>query len=197
MFVPHRKHLWPSTVCYGDFFILYVDDVRSSQETHLWASTASYGDNYTCLYVDDVLSSQETHVWASTACYGDSFTCLYVGDVRSSQETNLWASTACTGSEEGWRVQFMIFRQGEVVRGGSGGQRFFLDFARCKSQVSASTSPVLRFIVVSRSRSGQMSGNTPTEPWLLPSKSSPIGCSPAILIFDARVWLPDRDRGVK
>jgi hypothetical protein len=34
MFVPHRKHLWPSTACYGDSFtVLCVYDVRTSQET--------------------------------------------------------------------------------------------------------------------------------------------------------------------
>jgi hypothetical protein len=34
MFVPHRKHLWASTACYGhSFTLLYVDDVRTSQET--------------------------------------------------------------------------------------------------------------------------------------------------------------------
>jgi hypothetical protein len=34
MLVPHRKHPWAFTACYGDsFVILYVDDVRTSQET--------------------------------------------------------------------------------------------------------------------------------------------------------------------
>jgi hypothetical protein len=28
------------------------------------------------LYVDDIRTSQETHIWASAACYGDSFTIL-------------------------------------------------------------------------------------------------------------------------
>jgi hypothetical protein len=35
----------------GYLYFLYVDDVRTTQET----------------------PSQETHLWASTACYGDSF----------------------------------------------------------------------------------------------------------------------------
>jgi hypothetical protein len=48
---------------------------------------ASYGDSFTCLYVDDVRTSQETRVWASAACYEDGFTFLYVDDVRTSQET--------------------------------------------------------------------------------------------------------------
>jgi hypothetical protein len=53
--------LWASTACYGDSFtILYVVDVRTSQQTH--ASTVSYGDNFTFLYVDDVRTPQETHV---------------------------------------------------------------------------------------------------------------------------------------
>jgi hypothetical protein len=80
----------------GDSFtLLYVDDVRTSQEAHLWASTASYGDSFTLLYVDDVRTSQEAHLWASTASYGHSFTLLYVDDVRTLQEARLWTSTAC------------------------------------------------------------------------------------------------------
>jgi hypothetical protein len=39
------------------------------------------------LYVNYVRTSQETPIRASTACYGDSFTVLYVNDVRTSQET--------------------------------------------------------------------------------------------------------------
>jgi hypothetical protein len=49
---------------------LYVDDVRTSQET--WASMVCYGESFTFLYVDDVRTSQEAH--ASTAYYRDSFT---------------------------------------------------------------------------------------------------------------------------
>jgi hypothetical protein len=37
-------------------------------------STACYADSFTFLYVDDVRTSQETCLWASTACYGDRFT---------------------------------------------------------------------------------------------------------------------------
>jgi hypothetical protein len=48
----------------------------------VWASTTCYGDSFTILYVDEVRTSQETHVWASTTCYGDSFTVLYVDEVR-------------------------------------------------------------------------------------------------------------------
>jgi hypothetical protein len=34
LFVPHRKHVRVSTACYRDSFtFLYVDDVRTSQET--------------------------------------------------------------------------------------------------------------------------------------------------------------------
>jgi hypothetical protein len=63
MFVPHRRHLYASTACYGDSFTcLHVDDVRTSQKTHLYASTACYGDSFTCLYVDDVHTSQETFI---------------------------------------------------------------------------------------------------------------------------------------
>jgi hypothetical protein len=54
--------------CYVDrFTFLYVDDVRTSQQTHV---RASYEDNVTFLYVDDTRTSQQTHVWA---CDRDKF----------------------------------------------------------------------------------------------------------------------------
>jgi hypothetical protein len=75
IFVPYWKFLWASTACYWDCFTsLYVDDVRTSEETHLWASTARYRDSFTSLYVVDVRTSEKTHLWASTACYWNSFT---------------------------------------------------------------------------------------------------------------------------
>jgi hypothetical protein len=40
--------------------------------TNLQASTACYWDSFTLLYVDDVRTSQETQDF--TACYWDSFT---------------------------------------------------------------------------------------------------------------------------
>jgi hypothetical protein len=70
---------------YGDSFtLLYVDDVRTSQETHLWASVARYEDSFTIVYVDDARTSQETHLWASTACYRHNFT-LYRDIKKTSQ----------------------------------------------------------------------------------------------------------------
>jgi hypothetical protein len=42
-------------------YFVYVDDVRTSQETHIWALTACYGDSFTFIYVDDVHGSQKTH----------------------------------------------------------------------------------------------------------------------------------------
>jgi hypothetical protein len=67
----HLTTLYASTAYYGDSFtILYVDDVRTSQETHLWSSTCYYRDSFNLLYVDDVSTSQETHVRSTTACYG-------------------------------------------------------------------------------------------------------------------------------
>jgi hypothetical protein len=89
-----------SIVCYWDgFTCLYVDDVRTSQETRLWASTAryvealhfymytmflphrkhSYGSplpvaGIALFYVDYVRTSQKKHLWASTVCYGDTLT---------------------------------------------------------------------------------------------------------------------------
>jgi hypothetical protein len=44
-----------ATSCYGDSFtIVFVDDVRTSQET------SCYGDSFTSVYVDGVRTSQET-----------------------------------------------------------------------------------------------------------------------------------------
>jgi hypothetical protein len=53
---------------------LYIDDVRTSQETHV--STACYGDSFTFAYADDVCTLQETHLRASTAYYGDILTLI-------------------------------------------------------------------------------------------------------------------------
>jgi hypothetical protein len=50
---------------------------------------ACYEDSFTFLYVDHVRTSQETSLWDSKGCYGDSFTLLYVNDVLNSQETHL------------------------------------------------------------------------------------------------------------
>jgi hypothetical protein len=41
---------------------LYVDDVRTTQETPM-------GHHCLLLYVDDVRTTQETHLWATIACY--------------------------------------------------------------------------------------------------------------------------------
>jgi hypothetical protein len=81
----HLTRLLAATVCYGD----------NSKEMHLRASAVSYGDSFTFLYVDNVRTSQETCLWASTVCCGDGFTFLYICDVHTSQETYLWASSAC------------------------------------------------------------------------------------------------------
>jgi hypothetical protein len=73
MFVPHRKHVI-FTTCYGDSFAsLYIDYVRTSQETHLWVPMAYYGDSFTFLYVDFVRTSQKTYLRASVTCYGYTF----------------------------------------------------------------------------------------------------------------------------
>jgi hypothetical protein len=48
MFVSHRKHThWQSRPVRGYLHLLYVDDVRTSQEIHVLASTACYGDCFT------------------------------------------------------------------------------------------------------------------------------------------------------
>jgi hypothetical protein len=46
--------------------------------TTLYASTACYRDSFTLLYVDDVRTAQETRLWTSTGCYRDIFSCSYV-----------------------------------------------------------------------------------------------------------------------
>jgi hypothetical protein len=74
MFVPHSKHMILHSLLRGQIYCLYVDDIRTSQETHLRASTACYGDRFAFLYVDDVRTSVEAQLRASTAYYGNSFT---------------------------------------------------------------------------------------------------------------------------
>jgi hypothetical protein len=62
VFVPHREHTHGSPrAVTGIVLILCVYGVRTSKKTHLRASTASNGDGFTVLYVDDVRTSQETH----------------------------------------------------------------------------------------------------------------------------------------
>jgi hypothetical protein len=73
----------------GYNYFLYLDGVRTSQETHQWDSTACYEDIFIFLYVDDIRTSKDTRLWDFTACYGDSFTFLYVDNARISQETHL------------------------------------------------------------------------------------------------------------
>jgi hypothetical protein len=58
------------------YSFIYIDDVRTSEETRICASTTCYGDSITLFYIDDVRTSEETRVCASTTCYGDS--CLYI-----------------------------------------------------------------------------------------------------------------------
>jgi hypothetical protein len=44
----------------GKLYLLYVDDVRTSQVKH--AFTAYYGDSFTFSYTDDDRTSQETRL---------------------------------------------------------------------------------------------------------------------------------------
>jgi hypothetical protein len=99
MFVPHRDHTYGLSQLVARITPLYVDDVRTSQETYLLTSTASYKDSFTYLYVDGVRISQESHLWASTVCYRDnftSFTSLYEGrkcwlnDTASTRSFGMW-----------------------------------------------------------------------------------------------------------
>jgi hypothetical protein len=54
-------------------YFLYVDDIRTSQETCLYSSTASYREGFSFLYVNDVHTSKETLLCDSTASYGHTF----------------------------------------------------------------------------------------------------------------------------
>jgi hypothetical protein len=65
IFVPLKKNLCVSTVCFRDIinvFYEYVDNIRTSQETQLLASTAHYRDIFTLSYVGYVRTSQEAHL---------------------------------------------------------------------------------------------------------------------------------------
>jgi hypothetical protein len=72
---------------YGDkFTLLYMGDIRTSQEIYIWTSTASYGERFTLLNVEYVHTAQEI-LWASTASCGYSFTYLHAYHVCTSKET--------------------------------------------------------------------------------------------------------------
>jgi hypothetical protein len=79
--VTHRKHTYGPPRPVMGIALLYVDYVRTSQETQLWVAI---------LYVDDIRTSQETNLRASTDSYRYSFSFLYVHYIRTSEETHLW-----------------------------------------------------------------------------------------------------------
>jgi hypothetical protein len=56
---------------------------------HQWDSAAYYGDSIPFVYVDDVRTAQETHLSASTTCEGDSVPFVYVDYVRTVQEISV------------------------------------------------------------------------------------------------------------
>jgi hypothetical protein len=62
MFVPHRKHTngHPRPVK-GIALFLYIQIMFVHHKKHVWASTPCYGGNFAFLYVDDVRTAQETH----------------------------------------------------------------------------------------------------------------------------------------
>jgi hypothetical protein len=59
MFVLHTKHAYRLPRPLTGISLLYVDAVRTPQETRLGASTGCGGDSFEFLYVDDVRTSQE------------------------------------------------------------------------------------------------------------------------------------------
>jgi hypothetical protein len=58
-------------------YFVYVDDVRTSQETPL-GSNSLLTRIFFFVYVDGVRTSQETRLWASATCCWDSFIMLTV-----------------------------------------------------------------------------------------------------------------------
>jgi hypothetical protein len=85
-----------TTNIYYIFFLRSVN-VHILHEPYLSDFTVGNGESFTLLYVDDVRTSQETNLWTITGCYGDSFTLTYADYVRTSQETHLSVSTVCYG----------------------------------------------------------------------------------------------------
>jgi hypothetical protein len=77
IYVPHSKHTYGvTTIFYGDSFtFLFVDDVRTSQETPTCHHGLLWGYLH-FLYADDIRTSQGTHQWVTAASYGDVFTFL-------------------------------------------------------------------------------------------------------------------------
>jgi hypothetical protein len=62
--------------------------------TNPYASTASYGDRFSFVYVDDVRTSQETPIVLHDQLRGELY---FLYNFRVSQKRHLWASTACDG----------------------------------------------------------------------------------------------------
>jgi hypothetical protein len=52
LFVPHRKHTPQLPVTGIALLLLYIDDVRSSQNAQLWAFTAYYGGWFYFYFTD-------------------------------------------------------------------------------------------------------------------------------------------------
>jgi hypothetical protein len=87
IFVLHRKHTMGLSGLLRGYLCFFICRWSPYLAENVCGPQRSlYRDSFTVLYVDDVRTSQET-LLAFTACYGDSFTLLYVYYVRTSQET--------------------------------------------------------------------------------------------------------------
>jgi hypothetical protein len=86
---------------------VYVDDIRTSQETHIWTSTVCYGDCLTLrhrTYSDltgntrraIMFLSHKKHIRPQRPVTGIALN-LYLVDIRTSQETHVWTSAVCYG----------------------------------------------------------------------------------------------------
>jgi hypothetical protein len=90
MLLPHRQHTYgPPRACYGDSSTRLYVMMFVPHRKHTYGAARPVTGIALRVFLDCVRTSQETYLWTSTACYGDSFTCLYVDDVRTSQETHL------------------------------------------------------------------------------------------------------------
>jgi hypothetical protein len=69
-----QSYRFPRPVTDIALLSLYLDEVRTSQETDLWSSTACHRDSFISLYVYDIRTSEETHLEDSRSSYGNSFT---------------------------------------------------------------------------------------------------------------------------
>jgi hypothetical protein len=62
----------------AQIYFLYVDDIRTAQETHLGNSTACYGDRFIYLNVENIRTSQEIYLRFRRPVTG----IVYLGEIK-------------------------------------------------------------------------------------------------------------------